>query len=132
MRESLEYRAARTLASPGEAGVEVVEERIMNKYAAMLAAAAFLALPLSAYADTSPLVNRVIVNQALQQQMQNQLDTQQAQLQTQQEQMRANLQSQLQQNTMTLQCLLLQQQLDLLKLQQRSHKHTSAARRPRP
>ena len=104
----------------------------MRKYAAWLAAAAFLALPLSAYADTSPLVNRVIVNQALQQQMQNQLDTQQAQLQAQQEQMRANLQSQLQQNTMTLQCLLLQQQLDLLKLQQRSHKHTSAARRPRP
>lgn len=102
----------------------------MKKYAAALAAAALLALPLSASADTSPLVNRVIVNQALQQQMQNQLDAQQAQLRAQQEQMRANLQSQMQQNAMTLQYLLLQQQLELLKLQQRAHKHASASRRP--
>lgn len=103
----------------------------MKKYAVAVAAAAMLALPLSAHADTSPLVNRVIVNQALQQQMQNQLDTQQTQLQIQQDQMRSNLQSQLQQNAATLQYLLLQQQLRLLDLQQRSHKHSSVSHKSR-
>lgn len=100
----------------------------MIKYAAALAAASMLALPLAASADTSPLVNRVIVSQALQQQMQNQLNTQQTQLQSQREALRANLQSQLQQNTATLQYILLEQQLELLKLPQRARAHSQRGR----
>lgn len=88
----------------------------------------------AAYADTGPLVNRVIVNQALEQQLQNQLNVQQIQLQTQQDLMRANLQTQLQQQSMQLQYILLEQQLELLKIQQRTHacvNRSSAARKTR-
>lgn len=76
-----------------------------------------------ALADTSPLVNRVIVNQALQQQMQNQLNTQQIQLQSQQDITRASLQTELQQQSLQLQYLLLQQQLELLRIERRAHMH---------
>lgn len=99
----------------------------MKKYAAALAAAAILALPLTARADTSPAVNRVILNQALQQQMQNQINTQQTQLETQQNQLRANVQSQMQQNNAALQYILLEQQLELIKIEQRAHTHSSSS-----
>jgi hypothetical protein len=91
---------------------------------------AIAALPLAAPADTSPLANRIIVNQALQQQMQNQLNTQQTQLQTQQDITRANLQNQLQQENLQLQYNLLQTQLELLRLQQHTHMR-SAVSHPR-
>jgi hypothetical protein len=77
-------------------------------------------LPLAASADTSPLVNRVIVQQGLQQQMQNQLNVQSSQLQAEQDLSRANLQAQLQQQMLELQNLQLQQQINLIKLQQRA------------
>jgi hypothetical protein len=86
---------------------------------AFLAVAAF-ALPLAASADTSPLVNRVIVQQALQQQMQNQLNTQTVQLQAQQDLARATVQAQLQQELLQLQYLQLQQQLNLMNIQLRA------------
>ncbi|HET6896619.1 MAG TPA: hypothetical protein VFH72_14640 [Candidatus Baltobacteraceae bacterium] len=101
----------------------------MKTLLAGMLAAAFAALPLAASADTSPLVNRVIVDQALQQQMQNQLNTQQTQLQTQRDLTRANLQSQMQQQQLQMQYLLLQQQIELLKIQQRATAHPAAAHR---
>jgi len=93
-----------------------------------VAACALTAVPLTALADTSPLVNRVIVDQALQQQMQNQLNTQQTQLQTQQDLMRANLQGQMQQQQIRMQYLFLQQQIELLKIQERAHPHARSHR----
>jgi vacuolar-type H+-ATPase catalytic subunit A/Vma1 len=101
----------------------------MKTLLAALLAGACAALPLTASADTSPLVNRVIVDQALQQQMQNQLNTQQTQLQTQRDLMRANLQSQMQQQQLQMQYLLLQQQIELLKIQQRARAHSSVSHR---
>ena len=97
------------------------------KIASAVLALAFLALPPSApaAADTS---------QALQQQMQNQLNVQQIQLQTQQDLMRANLQTQLQQQNMQMQYILLEQRLELLKIQERAHacaKRASTARKIR-
>ena len=100
----------------------------MNTLLAAVAACALAAVPLAAAADTSPLVNRVIVDQALQQQMQNQLNTQQTQLQTQQDITRANLQGQMQQQQIQMQYLLLQQQIELLKIQQRARLHAQSSR----
>jgi hypothetical protein len=102
----------------------------MKKYAAALVAAALALLPLAAPADTSPLVNRVIVSNALQQQLQNQLNVQQSQLQLQQYNLRLNLQNQMQLNGSTMQYLLLQQQLYLLRLEQiqeRALRHSSGS-----
>ncbi len=93
----------------------------MKTLLAALLAGAFAALPLAASADTDPVINRLIVDHALQQQMQNQLSTRQTQLQTQQDLMRANLQNQMLQQNLQMQYLLLQQQLELLKLEQRAH-----------
>jgi hypothetical protein len=90
----------------------------MKTYAAALAVFALAALPFCASADTSPLVNRVIVSNALQQQLQNQLNVQQLNLQQQQELLHSNLQNQMQQNAASMQYLLLQQQLFLLRLEQ--------------
>lgn len=83
---------------------------------------AAVALPLTAAADTHSSVNRVIVQQSLQQQMQNRLDVQQTQLQTQQDAMRASVQLQTQQQILQLQYLLLQQQLRLSAPSSKSHK----------
>jgi hypothetical protein len=91
----------------------------MKRLVAIFACFAFLA-PLAARADTSPLVNRVIVQQALQQQLQNQLNTQATQLQAQQDLSRATLQAQMQQDLLQLQYLELQQQLNLMKIQTRA------------
>jgi opacity protein-like surface antigen len=91
----------------------------MKSIAVAVASLAFLA-PLAAQADTSPLVNRVIVQQALQQQMQNQLNLQASQLQAQQDFTRAALQAQMQQEILQLQYLQLQQQLNLVRIQTRS------------
>lgn len=101
-----------------------------------IVAAAFagvLALsPLAVRADTSPFMNRVIVNDALQQQMQNRLNIQQTTLQTQQDLTRLRLQSQLQQQQNDLQYLLLQQQLQLLRLEQMSGKRSSVSHPKKP
>jgi hypothetical protein len=101
----------------------------MKKMLAAILAIVAMALPAVASADTSPLVNRVIVNDALQQQMQNQLNIQQTQLQTQRDISRASLQSQMQQLNLQMQYLLLQQQLDLLRIEQRAHAASTRARR---
>lgn len=97
----------------------------MKYVVAAILAGAFGIAPLTALADTSPLVNRVIVDQALQQQMQNQLNVQQMQLQTQQDLTRTNLQAQMQQQSLQMQFLLLQQQMELLKIQQPAHRRSS-------
>jgi len=98
----------------------------MKKYAAAAVICAFSVLPLHAGADPSTLVNRVIVNQALQQQLQNQLNAQQAQLEAQQAQQRLALQTQMLTQRFTLQNIMLEQQLELLKLQQRALGHAAA------
>lgn len=86
---------------------------------AALALLAFAA-PVVASADTSPLVNRVIVNQTLQQQLQNQLNLQANQLQNAQDLTRANLQLQLQNQQQLMQFLELQQEINLLNARQRA------------
>jgi hypothetical protein len=99
-------------------------------FAALTVAA--IALPSLSRADTSPLVNRVIVQQALQQQMQTQLNTQAVQLQTQQDVTRAAIQGDLQQQILQLQYLELQQQLNLMKLQVHARAlHSSKKHRPK-
>ncbi len=99
----------------------------MTKIALCALALSCALMPLAAGADTSPLVNRVIVQQALQQQLQNQLNTQAVQLQAQQELSRATVQSGLEQQMQQLQYLELQQQLNLIRLQdsavRSSHSH---------
>ncbi len=90
-----------------------------RSFAAALIAAAFL-LPVAVRADVSPRVNRVIVTQALQQQMQNQLNTQAVRLESQQNLSRANLQAQMQQQLLQTQYLELQQQLNLMKIEMRA------------
>jgi hypothetical protein len=97
----------------------------MKAILAFALAAAVCALPLSARADTSTLVNRVIVSQALQQQMQNQLNAQQIRLQSAQDLTRANLQGQLQTQNAQIQYILLEQQLQLLQIEQRERAHSS-------
>ncbi|HLI96373.1 MAG TPA: hypothetical protein VKT72_09840 [Candidatus Baltobacteraceae bacterium] len=100
----------------------------MKKYAAALIAFALAALPLATQADPSMRVNRVIVSNALQQQLQNQLNVQQTQLQLRQNLQQLNLQTQMQQNSSTMQYLLLQQQIYLLRLEQiqeRALQHSS-------
>ncbi len=87
--------------------------------AAMLCGA--LLAPLAASAQTSPLINQIQVQNALQQQMQNQLNTQAMQLQQQQNTSSSALQSQLQQQQLQLQYQELQQQLNLQRIQQRAH-----------
>lgn len=96
----------------------------------LVAAALFAAAlsPAAALSDTHPFVNRIIVQQALQQQMQTQLQAQQTQLQTQQDAARANVQTQLLKESAQAQYLLLQQQLLLQQLRLRgaqasSHSH---------
>jgi ABC-type transport system involved in Fe-S cluster assembly fused permease/ATPase subunit len=104
----------------------------MKAILAFALAAAICAVPLSVRADTSTLVNRVIVNQALQQQMQNQLNVQQIRLQSQQDLTRANLQGELQAQSAQLQYILLEQQLQLLQLRQRARVHSSHSHKTRP
>lgn len=98
-------------------------------FGALLCAAA--ALPFPAVADTHPFVNRVIVQQALQNQMQNRLDVQQMQLQAQQDAVRASILSQTQQQILQLQYLLLQQQLQMMQLR-RAPAPSSTFHKPHP
>ena len=97
-----------------------------KKLAVLLCAAALF--PVQTLADTHPAVNRVIVQQSLQNQMQNQLNTQQTQLQTQQDAARASIQYQTQQQMLQLQYLLLQQQLEVMHLRLRAHAQSGARR----
>jgi hypothetical protein len=97
----------------------------MKSIVAAVLLCALSMLPLMASADTSTPVNRVIVNQALQDQLQNQLNVQQAQLQTRQALLRAGLQNDVLQQQIELRYLLLQQQLELIKLEQREQLRSS-------
>lgn len=94
-----------------------------GRFALVLMAAA--ALPVCANADTSSAANRVIVQQALQAQMQAQLQTRQTQLQAQQDLVRLQLQTQLQLQRLQIQQLLIEQELQALQ-------RTRAARAAHP
>jgi hypothetical protein len=100
---------------PGEAFYIV--ERTMKIALLALIAAAIVTTAL-VKADTDPLINRIIVQQSLQHQMQSQLNVQARQLQNQQNLSRADLQNQLVHENLQMQYLQLQQQLNLIRLQQ--------------
>jgi uncharacterized membrane protein len=83
----------------------------------LLLSAAVAFPPLIANAQTSPLANRIIVQQAVQNQLQNQLNAQTRQLQGEQNISNANLQMQLLRETTLTQSSQIQQQLNLMNLQ---------------
>ena len=86
----------------------------MNRFAVALACA-FAASTVPALADP-PCVNTFIVQQAVQQQMNNQLQTEAMNLQTAQQQTQGSLALQMQQQAAMQQYLLLQQQMQLIEL----------------
>lgn len=111
----------------------------MKAFFVLFLSTAALMMPLAARADTSSLMNRVIVQQSLQQQMQNQLNTQAQELRGQQNISNANLQSQMMRENFQMRQLQLQQQINLLQLQHEAnsmrlqqHVHSGAHKASHP
>ena len=106
------------------------------KSALAVLTAAFTGLSFAAAsADTSPVVNRVIIQQSVQQQMNNQLQTESLQLQMQQQQSQATLAQQMQQQFVLQQLQMQQNQMTLIELRallnarsSKSHKRSPHSR----
>jgi hypothetical protein len=103
------------------------------KLLAVLSLAVLFGLPLAGLADdadTQAALNRAIVQQQLQADLQSRLAAQQAALQTQQLLSTLRLRSSLDQNDAAIRQILLQQQLNLLQLQLRAAARAKTRVRP--
>ncbi|HET9392638.1 MAG TPA: hypothetical protein VFO29_03790 [Candidatus Rubrimentiphilum sp.] len=103
------------------------------KLFAFLLLAVLCGLPIAGFADDADVqaaLNRAIVQQQLQADLQSRLATQQAALQTQQLLSTLQLRSSLVQNDAAIRQILLQQQLNLLQLQLRAAAARKARVRP--